>query len=110
MKLSEIILEYRKRCKLTLEQLSVKSGLSRSYLSKLENGGLDDSNASLATVIKLATGLGIKVREIMELLDITETKDQEIVPLKVYLRKKYNISSDDDIRIIEGLIDHLKDK
>lgn len=110
MKLSKIISEYRKKRGLTLDQLSTKSDLSRSYLSKLENGGLDDQSVSLATVIKLATGLDIKVRDIMELLDITEPKDQEPAPLKIYLRKKYNISNDDDIKIIEKLIDHLKEK
>lgn len=108
MKLSKIISEYRQRRKLTLEELSVKSDLSRSYISKLENGGLDEQSASLATIIKLATGLSIKVRDIMELMDITEPKDQDSEPLKIYLRNKYNISNDDDIKIIENLIDRLK--
>lgn len=109
MKLSTIIENYRKRNSITLEALSEKSGLSRSYLSKLENGGLDDKSASLATIIKLATGLGIKVREILELLDITEPHGQaHSAPLSVYLRKNYNISSEGDVKIIEGLIDHLK--
>ncbi len=111
MKLSTIISQYRSKQGLTLEKLSEKSDLSRSYLSKLENGGLDDDNVSLSTIIKLATGFGIKVREILELLDVTEPHDQgNTVPLNVYLRKKYDISKDSDIKIIEGLIDHLKDK
>ena len=110
MKLSKIISEYRKKRELTLEQLSTKSKLSRSYISKLENGGLDDQSVSLATVIKLATGLEIKVRDIMELLDVTEPIDQAPAPLKVYLRNKYNISKEDDIKIIENLIDHLTEK
>lgn len=111
MKLSELISIHRKRSGLTLEQLSEKSDLSRSYLSKLENGGMDDQSASLATIIKLATGLGIKVREVLELLDITEPQNQgNTAPLSVYLRKNHNISDEGDIKIIEGLIDHLKDK
>jgi transcriptional regulator with XRE-family HTH domain len=110
MKLSKIISEYRKKRELTLEQLSSKSDLSRSYISKLENGGLDDQNVSLATIIKLANGLSIKVRDVMELLDITEPINKEPAPLKVYLRNKYNISDDNDVKIIESLIDHLKEK
>lgn len=109
MKLGTIISEYRKRSGFTLEKLSEKSDLSRSYLSKLEGGGLDDQSVSLATIIKLATGLGIKVREILELLDITESQNQaHPAPLSVYLRKNYNISNEGDVKIIEGLIDHLK--
>ena len=109
MKLSTIISDHRKRRNLTLEALSEKSELSRSYLSKLENGGLDDQSVSLATIIKLATGLGIKVREILELLDITEPHGQtHSASLSVYLRKNYNISNEGDVKIIEGLIDHLK--
>jgi len=109
MKLSTIISDSRKRRNLTLEALSEKSDLSRSYLSKLENGGLDDKSVSLETIIKLATGLGIKVREILELLDITEPSSQtHSAPLSVYLRKNYNISNEGDVKIIEGLIDHLK--
>lgn len=111
MKLSTIISKYRSQQDFTLEKLAEKSDLSRSYLSKLENGGMDDQSVSLATIIKLSTGLGIKVREILELLDVTDTKDQgSTIPLNVYLRKKYDISKDSDVRIIEGLIDHLKDK
>ena len=110
MKLSKIISEYRKKRELTLEQLSSKSDLSRSYISKLENGGLDDQYVSLATIIKLSTGLSIKVRDIMELLDITEPASKESAPLKVYLRNKYNISDDNDVKIIESLINHLKEK
>lgn len=109
MKLSTIISEYRKSRELTLEKLSEKSDLSRSYLSKLENGGLDDQSVSLATIVKLATGFGIKVREILELLDIAEPQGQiHPAPLSVYLRKNYNISNEGDVKIIEGLIDHLK--
>ena len=111
MKLGTIIFQYRSKQGLTLEQLSNKSNLSRSYLSKIENGGLDNGNASLSTIIKLATGLGIKVREILELLDVSEPRGQEnAIPLNVYLRKKYDISKDRDIKIIENLIDHLKEK
>lgn len=107
MKLSEIIANNRERVGLTLEQLSEKSGLSRSYLSKLENGGMDDQSVSLTTIIKLATGLGITTREILDLLNVTSTRDNHRIPLKTYLRKNFNISDGNDVKIIEDLIDRL---
>lgn len=110
MKLSHLISSYREKAGLTLEQLSAKSELSRSYLSKLENGGLDDQSSSLATIVKLATGLGIKVKDILDLLNVTDTQDHHQIPLSVYLRKNFDISDGDDIKIIEDLIDRLKKK
>lgn len=107
MKLSQITKKYRKIASLTLDQMSKESGLSKGFLSRLENGDFDKKNVSLETLIKLSKGYNIKVKEILDMLNVIESNEPE--PLNVYLRNKYNIKNDDDIQVIEGLIDRLKE-
>lgn len=106
MKLSEIAQKYRGLSLLTLDKMAQESGLSKGFLSRLEKGDFDSQNVSLETIIKLSKGYGIKVKEILDLLNVIE--QDEPVPLKVYLRKKYDIKNDADVDVIEGLINRLK--
>lgn len=92
---------------MTLDELSAKSLLSKGFLSRLEKGDFDNKNISLDTIIKLATGLQIKVIEILDLLNITDNSQRESPPLKVYLRTRYKIEDQSKVKIIEDLIDHL---
>lgn len=108
MKLSNITVEYRKQQGLTLDQLSEKSFLSKGFLSRLEKGDFDKKNVSLDTVIKLAKGFQVKVMEIFDLLNVTRDHQRPAPSLRAYLRTKYAIEDDSKIKIIEGLIDHLK--
>ena len=48
---------------LTQEQLSEKSGVSRTYLARLETGRQDPT---LSTLEKLAKALGVKVGRLLE--------------------------------------------
>lgn len=106
MKLSTITKKYRKAASLTLDEMSKESGLSKGFLSRLESGDFDLKNISLETLIKLSKGYKIKIKEILDMLDIIDQNEPE--PLTVYLRNKYNIKNDDDVKVIEGLIDRLK--
>jgi transcriptional regulator with XRE-family HTH domain len=49
---------WRRRCGLTLDELAVATGVSKSYLSRLESGA---KAPSIATVVKLSRALGISV-------------------------------------------------
>jgi|SoiMethySBSTD1v2_1073268.scaffolds.fasta_scaffold25940_11 transcriptional regulator with XRE-family HTH domain len=53
----------RERRGLTQEQLSEKSGVSRTYLARLETGRQDPT---LSTLEKLAKALGVKVGRLLE--------------------------------------------
>ena len=102
MKLSIFVKNYRDKASLTLDQLSEKSGLSKGFLSRLEKGGFDQKNVSLETIIKLANGFGIKVKDILDALKVIEQSDPS--SLQVFLREKYSIDNEKDINIIEGVI------
>ncbi len=51
----------RKEKKLSTEQLAKKSGVARSYIQKIEDGG---SNPSIAVLCKLAKALQIPVYDL----------------------------------------------
>ena len=53
---------YRKQEKLTLQQLSERTGLSPGFLSKIENGV---GNPSVSNIQKISYALGITVNELM---------------------------------------------
>lgn len=106
MKLGQIIKNYRSNLSLTLEQVSGKAGLSKGFISRLESGDFDQKNVSLDSVIKLAKGLDVKVKEILDQLNVIEQDDQ--VNLRVYLKKKYKIENEKDAKLIEDLINNFK--
>jgi transcriptional regulator with XRE-family HTH domain len=53
----------RKRRRLTLEQLAMRSGVSRSMLSQIERG---QTNPTFATLWNLTRALGVELSEIVE--------------------------------------------
>jgi len=106
MKLSQILKTVRRNQNTTLDEIRKKSGLSKGFLSKIENENYDNKNISLETIINLANGLGLKVKDLFDLLNIIE--DTEAPSLNTYLRKKYDIKNNNDIAIIEDLIKRLK--
>lgn len=57
---SRKVREARKKAKLTQEELAEKSGLQQSHISRIENG---KHSPSPYTLEKIATGLGIPVRD-----------------------------------------------
>lgn len=107
MKLGKIVKNYRDRLDLTLEQLNKKTGLSKGFISRLEKGDYDEKNISLNSIIKLARGFDIKVKEILDALNVIE--QNEPPSLRMYLREKYNISKNEDADMIENLINHFKE-
>lgn len=102
MKLSLFVKNYREKQSLTLDRLSEKSNLSKGFLSRLEQGDFDQKNISLETIIKLAAGFNIRVKDILDFLNIIEQDKPS--SLKVYLRNKYQIINEADVDVIEGVI------
>lgn len=62
--IGELLKETRKSMKITQEELALKTGTKKSYISKLENGKVD---AQLSTIFKLfENGLNKKLKLILE--------------------------------------------
>ncbi|MCG8512249.1 MAG: XRE family transcriptional regulator [Rhodospirillales bacterium] len=81
IQLSQRIRKFRNRRGYTLEQVAEASGLTRSYLSKVENFRV---TPSLATLSKLGEALGVTVAELVEGLDSRP-------PLVVTRRNEYEL-------------------
>ncbi len=87
------IQEIRKEKKMTLGVLSEKSGVSKAMLSQIES---DKVNPTIATVWKIATGLGVDINDLTRVISIT--------------RRNFTLTKKDDISVLdcdqEGV--HLK--
>lgn len=92
MKLGTIIRSYREEHNLSLDELSNNCGLSKGYISMLENGINPRSNKPIAptlpTLNKIASGLKIDLDKLLHLLD----SEQNI-----------NLSIDEDILVLSEL-------
>ncbi len=74
------IQEIRKEKRLTLGVLAEKSGVSKAMLSQIES---DKVNPTIATVWKIATGLGVDINDLTRVISVTKrnftlTKKDEI--------------------------------
>lgn len=86
MTLGEYIKNYRKEHKLSVRALSDKCGVSRSYISVLENDKVlsnTGKNAvpSLATLRKLSSGMGVDVLYLQSLLPSTPAEETSGAPV-----------------------------
>jgi len=70
--------EARKRMGLTQTQLAEKTGIDQSDISRIETG---DANPSLYTIMRLAAGMGMKVK--LEFLPIDEMHDANPYPAAI---------------------------
>ena len=105
MKLSELIINYRKRMNISQREFSRKCDLSNTYISFLENENNPKTGKPIIPTLeqykKLAGGMGITVQELFELLDRDAPVDigpSNSVPVDT------DIPKSDDIRLlIRGL-------
>lgn len=90
MKLSELIVDYRKRMNISQREFSRRCGLSNTYISFIENEKNPKTGKPMAPTLeiykKLADAMDISVHHLFELLD-----DDAPVDLGVY-----SAHSDDD--------------
>jgi len=89
MKSGQVIKKYRKKKELTLEELSRLTGLSLSYLSKVERS---DRVPPFATLQTLATVLGFDMTELLHPQAEKAEGDTDIM----ILRHEHHISEDDE--------------
>lgn len=57
------VVELRRLCGLTQEELSFKCGIHRAYMGTIERG---EKSVTLDTVAKVAAGLGVEVKELFD--------------------------------------------
>lgn len=95
--ISNLILEKRKELNLTLDDLSKMTGLSKSYLSRIENG--ERKSPSVSSIEKIYKAFNIKHTD-----EVYEGLDEQIEGLKQTLllfNKKGDISLTEAIGIME---------
>lgn len=78
---------FRKLNALSLEDVATRAGITKSYLSKLERGL---SSPTIATVLKLATALGITSEQLIN----SDTVGDEVVLVKADARVPFSRSRD----------------
>lgn len=64
---SQIILQNRKECNLTQKELALRTGIDKSYVSRIETGVIQPT---VATFIKIMNAMG----KSLEILDVKSTK------------------------------------
>ena len=104
MKLSELIIEYRKRMNISQREFSRKCDLSNTYISFLENEKNPKTGRPLVPTLeqykKLAHGMDITVQRLFELLD----KDSPVSMQSSSEVEREELPKNDDIRLlIRGL-------
>lgn len=82
MNLGELIKEYRRLNKLTMQDFATRSGLSKGYVSMLEKGKHPQNTRniipSIETFSKVAAGMGISLNDLLENVDSDQLIDIEL--------------------------------
>lgn len=90
----------RQEKKLTQEDVAIKGGLKRSYISRLEDGHF--ANPSAMILIRLANGLGVSHETVFhEAGYVAKIKSTTLPSFDVYLRAKFPGLSEEAIGQIE---------
>ena len=100
----------RKEKNLTLKELSDKSGIALTYLSKIENGKTGGNSAEVSTIEKLAHALGVDANTKDELFrlgkqippDIKDKISQSKLAYKIY-RSFNDLNEKDILRIVDEI-------
>jgi|SRR5687768_12465759 len=105
--LASRIRELRQSIGFTQQELSHASGLSRSYISRLEMG--DIALPSRDKLRSLATALGTSLNDLLQAAGFLDapTEDGELPDLRVYLGRKYGIHDHQVLQAFETLLDTL---
>jgi transcriptional regulator with XRE-family HTH domain len=106
--LAQRIKELRRACDFTQQDLSRASGLSRSYISRLEMG--DISLPSRDKLRALASALDTTIDDLLQAAGFLETPtDAASLPdLRTYLSRKYGIHDIRAYQAIETVIEGLR--
>ena len=105
MKLSELIIDYRKRMNISQREFSRMCDLSNTYISFLENEKNPKTGRPMIPTLeqyqKLATGMGLTVHQLFEQLDEDSPVDLH-VPVSPPIQP-----ANDDIRLLVGWMNKM---
>ncbi|MDQ3927514.1 MAG: helix-turn-helix transcriptional regulator [Chloroflexota bacterium] len=92
----------------TQQDLSRASGLSRSYISRLEMG--DIALPSRDKIRSLAHALGTTLDDLLQAAGFLDTPggEHDLPDIKVYLRRKYGIDDPRLLQAIESIVQGLQ--
>jgi transcriptional regulator with XRE-family HTH domain len=104
MLLANRLKELRRALGWTQQDLSRGSGLTRSYISRLEMG--DIALPSSEKLRALANSLGTTPDDLLQAAGYIDTpsQDNDLPELKVYLRRRYSIQDPRTLQAIETII------
>lgn len=105
MKLSNIVVDYRKRLQISQREFARRCGLSNSYISFIENEYNPRTGKPIVPTLeqyrKIAEGMDITVQRLFELLD----KDS---PVNLqYFASDSSPDDDPQIRIVSGMMENM---
>ena len=106
MKLSTIVIDYRKRMQISQREFARRCGLSNSYISFIENEYNPRTGKPIVPTLeqyhKIASCMGMTVHQLFEQLDDDSPVDMH-APLSDTVSPHY----DPDIRIVSGMMENM---
>ena len=106
MKLSDLIVEYRRKMGISQREFSRKCDLSNTYISFLENENNPKTGKPIVPTLeqykKLADGMGITVQRLFEMLD-----EDSPVDLHTSASVPSEEPANDDVRILVGWLNKM---
>lgn len=99
---------------MTLEEVAAKSGLSRSYIGRLE--AEDGRNPTVAAATRLARGLGVDVTELLSAAGFTSNNDSNRAEdmldpeLRLFFAGEWKDLTDDEKDWLKRTIRMIKDR
>ena len=90
-KLGEYLKRLREEINLSLRDVTRETGLTPSYLSKIEKGD-SFSTLSIHTFLKLSKFYNIPIGALLKEAGLVDTDEYELPDLPQYLRAKYHLS------------------
>jgi transcriptional regulator with XRE-family HTH domain len=107
MKLQYVIKKLREDKEMTQEKLAEYSGLTRGYISRLEQGEYPDESPSIKTLRKIADGLKEPLELLLSLAGITKEDYMKMASTPTFLRAKYNFNEEQS-KMVENYIQYIK--
>jgi len=109
MKLSTVVIDYRKRLQISQREFARRCGLSNSYISFIENEYNPRTGKPIVPTLeqyqKIAAGMDMTVHQLFELLDEDSPVDLHYTPPDLP-KIPYTVSTT-EARIISGGIDKM---
>ena len=108
MALSEKLRAARKAAELTLDELALKAGVSKTYLWELERDESDNKKPSADVLLKIANALSTTIGHLLDVETVkTQSEEVELSPSLVEFRNRMKSLktplSDQDVRDLANM-------